>query len=56
MASVGEKMVVDVLQTLFDMSFWREFVGMDMRVGARMMHGYGLPLVDARISGILLNL
>ena len=30
--------MVEVLRTLFDMSFWREFVDMDMREEARMMH------------------
>ena len=28
------------------MSFWPGSIGVDMRVGARMMHGYGLPLGD----------
>lgn len=31
-------MVVEVLRTLFDISFWREFVGIDMREEARIMH------------------
>ena len=49
-------MMVDVLRMLFDMSFWREFVDMDMREESRMMHEYGAPLGDARISSILLTL
>ena len=49
-------MVVEVLRTLFDMSFWWEFVEVDMREEARMMHEYGAPLGDARISSILLTL
>lgn len=32
--------MVDVLRTSFDMSSWREFVEMDMRKEARMMHEY----------------
>ena len=39
-------MMVDVLRTLFDMSFWREFGEVDMRKAARMMHEYGSPLGD----------
>ena len=34
------KKMLDVLRTLFDMSFWREFIDADMREESRMMHDY----------------
>jgi len=30
--------MVEVLRVLFDMSFWREFIDLDMREETRMMH------------------
>ena len=30
--------MLNVLRTLFDTSFWQEFIGADMREEARMMH------------------
>ena len=34
------KKMLDVLRTLFDMSFWQDFIDADMREEARMMHDY----------------
>ena len=34
------KKMLNVLRTLFDMAFWREFIDADMREEARMMHDY----------------
>lgn len=39
---VGWKVTVEVLQTLFDMSFWREFIDIDICKEARMMHEVSL--------------
>ena len=44
--------MVEVLRVLCDMSFWREFIEMDMREETRMMHEYGLPLGnEGEVSG-----
>ena len=32
--------MVEVLRVLFDMSFWRAFIALDLRDETRMMHDY----------------
>ena len=32
--------MIEILRILFDRSFWREFIELDMREETRMMHGW----------------
>ena len=44
--------VFEILRVVFDMSFWQEFIDMDMCDESQMMHEYVLPVWDeGKVSG-----